>query len=327
MFTAQNRQRTFSIVAGICFAILAFSNLFVDVLYLAFGYYDLNSAMLYEFIHYTSVFAGFAVLAFIQQKKLPFTIVAGVNALFAFFHLVLMDGDMLRSIGGDAYAWAFGFTYANNFFVCSVLFLMALATCIPALHKKLQNLRYVCFIPSAVLLLNSLIITGSLSYQFGMYSSIRSYVPASALSGLVEIAAVLFAALWLMGTDEREVARDVKAEQPAPVSNSAPKTTFTPHTYVNNNVSNTNPTPYAYANNSAPRANPTPYAYVNSSAPGTNATPYMTANNPTPASAPNSAGSVSGVDKLVEYKKLLDAGLITQEDFDAKKKQVLDLYF
>ena len=160
-----------------------------------------------------------------------------------------------------------------------------------------------------------------------MYSFIHSYVPARALSGLVEITAVLFTALWLMGADEREAARDVKAEQPASVSNGAPKTTFAPYTYANNNVPNTTTTPYAYVNNNVPNTNPTPYAYANNGAPNTNPVPYMTATNPTPASPSKTADSVGGVDKLVEYKKLLDAGLITQEDFDAKKKQVLDLYF
>ena len=30
-------------------------------------------------------------------------------------------------------------------------------------------------------------------------------------------------------------------------------------------------------------------------------------------------------DKLKKYKDLLDSGVITQEEFDAKKKQLLDL--
>ena len=33
----------------------------------------------------------------------------------------------------------------------------------------------------------------------------------------------------------------------------------------------------------------------------------------------------SVTDELVQYKKLLDAGIITQEEFDAKKKQILGL--
>ena len=31
------------------------------------------------------------------------------------------------------------------------------------------------------------------------------------------------------------------------------------------------------------------------------------------------------IEKLKEYKKLLDDGIITQEDFDKKKQQLLDL--
>ena len=34
---------------------------------------------------------------------------------------------------------------------------------------------------------------------------------------------------------------------------------------------------------------------------------------------------VSAADELKKYKDLLDAGIITQEEFDAKKKQLLGL--
>lgn len=44
---------------------------------------------------------------------------------------------------------------------------------------------------------------------------------------------------------------------------------------------------------------------------------------PTPSAAPVS--SVSNADELKKYKELLDAGIITQEEFDAKKKQLLGL--
>ena len=35
--------------------------------------------------------------------------------------------------------------------------------------------------------------------------------------------------------------------------------------------------------------------------------------------------AVSAADELKKFKELLDAGIITQEEFDAKKKQILDL--
>ena len=44
---------------------------------------------------------------------------------------------------------------------------------------------------------------------------------------------------------------------------------------------------------------------------------------PTPSAAPVS--SVSNADELKKYKELLDSGIITQEEFDAKKKQLLGL--
>ncbi len=39
----------------------------------------------------------------------------------------------------------------------------------------------------------------------------------------------------------------------------------------------------------------------------------------------NGAGVVSSADELKKYKELLDMGVITQEEFDAKKKQLLGL--
>ena len=35
------------------------------------------------------------------------------------------------------------------------------------------------------------------------------------------------------------------------------------------------------------------------------------------------AEAINGADALAKYKELLDAGVITQEEFDAKKKQLL----
>ena len=42
-------------------------------------------------------------------------------------------------------------------------------------------------------------------------------------------------------------------------------------------------------------------------------------------SSPLSASAIGGADKLKMYKELLESGTITQEEFDAKKKQLLGL--
>ena len=39
----------------------------------------------------------------------------------------------------------------------------------------------------------------------------------------------------------------------------------------------------------------------------------------------NGAGAISSADELKKFKELLDSGIITQEEFDAKKKQLLGL--
>lgn len=41
--------------------------------------------------------------------------------------------------------------------------------------------------------------------------------------------------------------------------------------------------------------------------------------------AKSSSNTISAADEIAKYKKLLDSGTITQAEFDAKKKQLLDL--
>lgn len=48
-------------------------------------------------------------------------------------------------------------------------------------------------------------------------------------------------------------------------------------------------------------------------------------NAPKPAAAPVQNAPLSNADELAKYKQLLDSGAITQEEFDAKKKQLLGL--
>ena len=46
---------------------------------------------------------------------------------------------------------------------------------------------------------------------------------------------------------------------------------------------------------------------------------------PTAATAIKQEAPKSDADELKKYKELLDSGIITQEEFDAKKKQLLGL--
>lgn len=52
---------------------------------------------------------------------------------------------------------------------------------------------------------------------------------------------------------------------------------------------------------------------------------YATFNPQSINSTPASSSAIGGADKLKMYKDLLEAGTITQEEFDAKKKQILGL--
>lgn len=52
---------------------------------------------------------------------------------------------------------------------------------------------------------------------------------------------------------------------------------------------------------------------------------YATFNPQAVYSTPVSSSAIGGADKLKMYKELLESGTITQEEFDAKKKQILSL--
>ena len=52
---------------------------------------------------------------------------------------------------------------------------------------------------------------------------------------------------------------------------------------------------------------------------------YATFNPQAVYSAPAASSTIGGADKLKMYKDLLDSGTITQEEFDAKKKEILGL--
>lgn len=43
------------------------------------------------------------------------------------------------------------------------------------------------------------------------------------------------------------------------------------------------------------------------------------------SSSPQSASSVSAADEILKFKQLLDSGIISQEEFDAKKRQLLNI--
>ena len=39
----------------------------------------------------------------------------------------------------------------------------------------------------------------------------------------------------------------------------------------------------------------------------------------------NTSSQVSGADEILKFKELLDSGIITEEEFEAKKKSILNL--
>ena len=239
MFNAKS-QKNFSLLAGIFFAILPlFTLMYYVALMLRYGFISFRDILSFDYILFSSCFIGLSVITFMRKKALPFVIVSGIYASVHLYYVCTY----------------FSIFDIISFLSYSTLFFIALINCIPALHEKTNIQKYICFIPSALIVLGLLmeIFSGYYSYFLGFV-----YL----LLMLTESAALLFAGFWLV---------DVRKPQAA-----TENLTFVPYS----------------------------------------AAPAVPVHD-----------TIGGADKLVEYKKLLDDGIITQEEFEEKKKQVLNLYF
>ena len=241
MFNAKS-QKIFSLLAGIFFAILPlFTLMYVVALMLRYDFISFRDILSFDYILCSSCFIGLSVITFMRKKALPFVIVSGIYVSVRLYYICMY----------------FSIFDIISFLSYSTLFFIALINCIPALHKKTNIQKYICFIPSALIVLSLLMEIFS-----GYYYYIDFLGVVHLLLMLTESATLLFAGFWLV---------DVRKPQAA-----TENLTFVPYS----------------------------------------AAPAVPVHD-----------TIGGADKLVEYKKLLDDGIITQEEFEEKKKQVLNLYF
>ncbi len=224
MFSTKS-QKIYSIIAGICFSVLP---IFSTITYIYYGYFS------FLFLLYLLTTTGLAVVAFMGKKTLPFVIVSGVYTLLVVF---------------DLFEYFFFFNVID-FLIYSSLTFFALINCIPALHKKTNIQKYLCFIPCALFIL-SFFIEIFMGYYIDTIAFFRM---------LIQSAALLFVGFWLVDARESETVSEDVAITPAPA-------------------------------------------------------------------VEDMKNAIGGAEKLMTYKKLLDDGIITQEEFDEKKKQILDSCF
>lgn len=222
-----------SLIAAICYTIYALYNIINRIIYVSNSDYATITAL--NIIFWIAAL-GMAVTLFMKNKKAVVAAV-GVNALLGAYYII---------------------SYFSLWNLCDFVAYAGAVVLIALSIKGNSAVKKIWFVPALVLLVGCVI-----GWINGGYFRYLSAAWKPILFGIVEIAALLFAGMWLK--------EDAMPAEAAPVNEYA---TFNPQAVY---------------------------------------------------SAPAPSSTIGGADKLKMYKDLLDSGTITQEEFDAKKKEILGL--
>ena len=232
MAKTENAKK-FSLIAAICYTIYALYNIINRIIYVSNSDYAAITAL--NVIFWIAAL-GMAVTLFMKNKK-AVVAAAGVNALLGAYYII---------------------SYFSLWNLCDFVAYAGAVVLIAFSIKGNSAVKKIWFVPALVLLVGCVI-----GWINGGYFRYLSAAWKPILFGIVEIAALLFAGMWLK--------EDAMPAEAAPVNEYA---TFNPQAVY---------------------------------------------------SAPAASSTIGGADKLKMYKDLLDSGTITQEEFDAKKKEILGL--
>ena len=225
--------KKFSLIAAICYTIYALYNIINRIIYVSNSDYATITSL--NIIFWIAAL-GMAVTLFMKNKK-AVVAAAGVNALLSAYYLI---------------------SYFSLFNLCDFVAYAGAVVLMALSIKGNSAVKKIWFVPALVLLVGCVI-----GWINGGYFRYLSAAWKPILFGIVEIAALLFAGMWLK--------EDAMPAEAAPVNEYA---TFNPQAVY---------------------------------------------------SAPAASSTIGGADKLKMYTDLLDSGTITQEEFDAKKKEILGL--
>lgn len=231
--TKSETGKKFSLIAAICYTVYALYNIINRIIYVSNSDYATITAL--NIIFWIAAL-GMAVTLFMKNKT-AVVVAAGVNALLGAYYII---------------------SFFSLWNLCDFIAYAGAVVLIVLSIKGNSAVKKIWFVPALVLLVGCVI-----GWINGGYFRYLSAAWKPILFGIVEIAALLFAGMWIK--------EDSTAAQAAPVNEYA---TFVPQAMH---------------------------------------------------SVPTSASAIGGADKLKMYKDLLDSGTITQEEFDAKKKQILGL--
>ena len=228
-----DNAKKFSLIAAICYTIYALYNIINRIIYVSNSDYATITAL--NIIFWIAAL-GMAVTLFMKNKK-AVVAAAGVNALLGAYYII---------------------SYFSLWNLCDFVAYAGAVVLIALSIKGNSAAKKIWFVPALALLVGCVI-----GWINGGYFRYLSAAWKPILFGIVEIAALLFAGMWLK--------EDAMPAETAPVNEYA---TFNPQAVY---------------------------------------------------SAPAASSTIGGADKLKMYKDLLDSGTITQEEFDAKKKEILGL--
>lgn len=279
--------RIFSIIAGILFLLHG-----CYLIWRILGYYINDSYFSITFLNvlWWCIYIGLGILLLIGKKNAGFLIVLGAASVSAIYCLVR---DLI-SYWPPAYLFKYSVIYIVidmfDIVIYGLLFIVFLLNVIPGFKKNAGITKFLWFLPAVLIMVKSVI--EIINYNYRPELALMIYIVY-----MVATAEILFMGLWLSSS---------LPEKEAAANGQKPYLSYQP---------NGNPyIPYQ----SQPGGNS--YTSYQASPSGN---PYVTAQS---QQAGNSGKKVQEeVEQLKAYKELLDSGVLTQEEFDAKKKEILGL--
>ena len=205
---------------------------------------------------------------------------------------VIITGAYLFSLMFDVFTWGtLNIQTIIEILAVMLLIFIALMNCIQPL-KQMNFQKFICFVPGALVGLRLLItlILGSFTGIILLLIFARG-------------AAFLFTGFWLVDEVQNEIPSATQNQYAQNQASGFAQNQYNP--YQAPNAAQNQYNPYQAPNTAQNQYNP-----------------YQS-----PAQNNSAQTSKEGAEKLEAYKKLLDQGLITPEEFEEKKRQIMNTYF
>jgi len=257
------------------------------------------------------IMIAYAVVLFMQQKNVGLIAVSGAYAGILLLNL-LMNADIV------------GRYEVLLFLAAAAMLTLVVLNCVPSLQRAAVYTKFLWVIPAILTAVNELIalidvlpIFEYLEYMDGLYIFV---ILIGIVQQFVFVAYYLFHGLWLGTTcDPAKQKQQTWEYRPYPQQPYPQQNAYQPYPQQNAYQ------PYPQQNAYQPHPQQNAYQpYPQQTPPA--ADPYQSyAPQKAAESAAEPQTASAGAEELKIYKELLDIGVITQQEYDAKKKQLLGL--